>query len=74
MPLPDKIEAIKKITVPTTKKKLQNFLGLVNYYKDIWKHRSVFLTPISLMTSEQAKWNCSKECQKAFDIIKKVTF
>ena len=24
------------------------------------------------MTSEQAKWNCSKECHKTFDTIKKL--
>ena len=24
------------------------------------------------MTSKQAKWNCSKECQKAYDTIKKL--
>ena len=40
----------------------------------MWKHRSGILTPLSGMTSKQAKckWNWSKECQKAFDTIKKL--
>ena len=32
MPLPDKVEAIKNIAVPTTKKQLQSFIGLINLY------------------------------------------
>ena len=72
MPLPDKVEAIKNIAVPTTKKQLRSFIGLINYYRDMWQHRSGILTPLSSMTSKQAKWNWSKECQKAFDTIKKL--
>ena len=72
MPLPDKVEAIKNIAVPTTKKQLRSFIGLINYYRDMWKHRSGILTPLSSMTSKQAKWNWNEECQKAFDTIKKV--
>ena len=39
MPLPDKLEAIKNIAVPNTKKQLRSFIGLINYYKHIWQHR-----------------------------------
>ena len=38
MPLPDKVEAIKDIAVPTTKKQLRSFIGLINYYRDMWQH------------------------------------
>ena len=38
----------------------------------MWNHRSGILTPLSSMTSKQAKWNWNKECQKAFDTIEKV--
>ena len=72
MPLPDKVEAIKNIAVPKTKKQLRSFIGLINYYRDMWKQRSSILTPLSSMTSKQAKWNWSKECQKAFDTIKRL--
>ena len=38
----------------------------------MWQHRSEILTPLSSMTSKQAKWNWSKECQKTFDTMKKL--
>ena len=69
MPLPDKV-AIKNIAVPTAKKQLQNFIGLINYCRDMWKDGSGILTPLSDMTSKQAKWNWRKKYQKAFDAIK----
>ena len=43
----------------------------MNYFRQIWNHRSKILTPLSSMTSKQDKWNLIKECQKAFDTIKK---
>ena len=70
MPLPDIVEAIKNITVPTTKKQLQSIIGLINYNRDMWKQWSVISTLLSSMTSKQ--WNWSKEYKKAFDTIKKL--
>ena len=70
MPLPDKVEAIKNIAVPTSKNQLQSFIGLINYYREMWKHRSGILTPLSSMTSKEAKWNCIIKCQKVFDKLK----
>ena len=61
MPLPDKVEAIKSIAVPKTKRQLRSFIGLINYYRDMWKHRSGILTPLFSMTSKQAKRKWSKE-------------
>ena len=72
MPLPDKVEAIKNIAVPITKKQLRSFIGLIIYYTDMWQHRSEKVTRLSSMTSKQAKWDWSKECWKAFDTIKQL--
>ena len=38
----------------------------------MWQHRSKMLTPLSSMTSKQAKWNWSKEYQKNLDTINKL--
>ena len=35
--------------------KLQTFIGLINYDRYMWKHRSGILIPLSSMTSKQAK-------------------
>ena len=55
MPLPDNIEATKNIAVPITKKQLKSFIGEISYDRDMWQHRSKILTPLSIMTSKQAK-------------------
>ena len=72
MPLPDKVQAIQNLAVPTTKKQLRSFIGVINYYRDMWIHRSDVLTPLTSMTSKQAKWKWDDKCQKAFDTIKKI--
>ena len=46
-------------------------IGLINCCRDMWQHRSEIISPLSRMTSKQAKCSWSKECQKAFDTIKK---
>ena len=52
MPLSDKVEAIKNIAVPTTKKPLRSFIGLLYYFRDMWQYRSETLTPLSSVTSK----------------------
>ena len=71
MPLPDKVQTIKDIAVPSNKKQLTNFLGGINYYRDMWKHRSDILNPLTKMTSKQAIWNWTEEQQKAFEHMNK---
>ena len=40
MPLPDKVQAIKYIAIPTKKKGLRSFIVVMNYHRDMWEHRS----------------------------------
>jgi len=35
-PVLDKVKAIMKIDEPKTRKELQSFIGVVNYYRDMW--------------------------------------
>ena len=35
-PLPDKVKAILKIAEPKNRKELRSFIGIVNYYQDMW--------------------------------------
>ena len=46
-PLMKKVEAIQNLTAPKTHKELCRFIGLVNYYRDMWPHRSEVLVPLS---------------------------
>ena len=50
MPLPAKVQAIKDIAVPNNKRKLiRSFIGIINYYRDMWKRRLDTLTPLTQM-------------------------
>ena len=56
MPTPQKVQAIQNIAVPTKKKQLRSFIGMINYYKDMWIRRSDILAPLAKLTSKEAKW------------------
>ena len=64
------MDAIHKILPPTTKKELRHFIGLVNYYRDMWPKRSELLVPLAALTSKTTKWQWNDEHQKAFEAMK----
>jgi hypothetical protein len=45
-PIRNKVEAILNIKLPKTRKhnKIRQFIGIVNYYRDMWFRRSELLT------------------------------
>jgi hypothetical protein len=66
-PTTNKVNAISNIATPTTKKELRAFIGMVNYYRDMWIRRSH-----AALTSKTAKWVWGAEEQKAFDTMKRI--
>jgi hypothetical protein len=69
-PTTKKVEAIMNIAIPTTRKHLRSFIGMVNYYRDMWPKRSDILAPLSALTSGKQKFKWTDECQAAFDNMK----
>ena len=67
-----KVEAIRNLAPPKTRKQLRSFIGMVNYYRDMWPKRSHLLAPLSSLTSKNVKFKWTEEHQKAFDEIKTV--
>ena len=61
-----------QLNPPKTKRQLRHFLGMVNYYRDLWRKRSHILAPLTNMVSSAAKWVWGKEQQAAFDDMKRV--
>lgn len=49
-----KIEAIKKTAPPKSKKESRSFIGLVNYYRDVWIRRSDVLAPLAKISGKNA--------------------
>ena len=71
-PLPDKVHAIMKIAEPTNKKQLRGFIGIVNYYRDMWIRRSHVLAPLARLTSKTVVWKWTEVESKAFNDMKKI--
>jgi hypothetical protein len=61
---------------PTSLKLLQGFIGIVNYYRDMWPHRLHILAPLTATTGAPKKgekhppFQWTPEMQKAFDQMK----
>jgi hypothetical protein len=51
----NKFEAILNIKVPKTRKELLQFIGIVNYYRDMWFRRSELLARFHWLASHQAR-------------------
>jgi hypothetical protein len=49
------VEAIMRLTPPTTKRQLRRFLGMINYYCAMWQHKSHKLASITAMSSTKTK-------------------
>jgi hypothetical protein len=71
-PVSKKVEAIKNIAPPKTQRELRRFIGIVNYYRDMWIRRSDVLAPLSKLTSKTVKWQWTTVEQKAFDTMKRI--
>ncbi len=72
MPLTKKVDAIHAMEHPTTRKQLRRFIGVVNYYRDMWPHRADILAPLSKLTSPNVKFKWTDVEQQAFDKMKKI--
>ena len=66
------MEAISRILPPKNKRQLRRFLGMVNYYRDMWKQRSHILAPLSQLVSKTIKWEWTQKQQTAFEEAKKM--
>jgi Reverse transcriptase (RNA-dependent DNA polymerase) len=55
-PVYNKVEAILKIKAPTTRKEPRQFIGIVNYYRDMWFRRCELLAPLTSLTSNSVKF------------------
>ncbi len=75
-PRKKKIDAVLKMEAPKTLKELRGFIGMVNYYRDMWPHGAHILTQLMLQTGApkkgqpQQKYVWTEEMQAAFNQMK----
>jgi hypothetical protein len=51
-PQPKKVQAILALNPPNNVKELRHFLGMVQYYPDMWARRSEMLAPLTDLMGE----------------------
>ena len=71
-PMPKKVDAILNMAEPKNRKQLRGFVGLVNYYRDMWRRRSHVLAPLTSLTSKNVPWRWGADERKAFAETKKI--
>ena len=54
-PINAKVISINNIATPTTCKQLRKFIEMVDFYRDIWIHRSHVMAPLTQLTSNKVK-------------------
>ena len=71
-PMPKKVKAIMDIAEPRNRRELRSFIGIVNYYRDMWIRRSHVLAPLASLTSKKTKWEWGPAQSKAFQMAKRI--
>ena len=70
-PLPEKVEAIRATTRPTTVKELQRFLGMVGYYRKFLPKAAIHLFHLfEALKGKPKKLEWTADCQESFDKTK----
>jgi cleavage and polyadenylation specificity factor subunit 1 len=71
-PQAKKVQAILNIAPPKTTTQLRRFLGMVNYYRDMWRRRSHLTAPLTQYASGKRKLKWTPELQECFEGIKRI--
>jgi hypothetical protein len=74
-----KVQAILAIKLPNNVKELRHFLGMVQYYRDMWAKRSEMLASLSDLVGEcgETKTTCKNKVKKKpwqWDLIQQEAF
>jgi hypothetical protein len=82
-PQSNKVQAILAVQPPKNVKELRHFLGMVQYYRDLWARRSEMLAPLTSLVGEcgqtkvsrakgtkKVPWHWDEVHQRALDLVK----
>ena len=58
--LSNKVQAILMIQLPKGVNQLHHFLGMVQYYRDLWARRSEMLAPLTSLVGECGQTKTTK--------------
>lgn len=69
-PDPEKVSAIENFPTPKTKKQVQSFLGICNYYRRFIKNFSTIACPLTDLTRKHASFIWDPRCDHAMTALK----
>ena len=67
-----KVKCIKEYPVPLNVKQLQQFLGMVGFYRNFCKNFSHIATPLTNLLKKGKQFLWSEDCNKAFIVLKNI--
>jgi hypothetical protein len=65
-PQKDKIQGILNMSEPRNQKDVRRFVGLVNFYRDLYPKRAEILAPLTSLCGKNIKFKWEKEHEEAF--------
>lgn len=69
-PVGAKVEAIVNFSVPSSRRELKRFLGMVGYYRSFCKNFATVAVPLTNLLSPKIPFVWTESCQVAFDNLK----
>ena len=67
---PSKTEKVAEWPVPSTKREVQQFLGLANYYRKFVQDFASIAKPLHRLTEKNVRFSWTLDCQKAFELLR----
>ena len=67
---PDKVHVIRNMVPPKCVREVRSFIGICSYYRRFIPNLSAIAKPLINLTKKFAKFEWTKECQIAFDVLK----
>jgi len=71
-PQPDKIQGILNMQQPKTQKDIRRFVGMVNFYRDLYPQRAATLAPLTDLCGQKRKFVWGPEQESAFQKMKDI--
>ncbi len=69
-PQAKKIDAIQRIATPKNKKQLRQFLGMINYYREMIPNKTMIANPLNKLTSKKEPFVWTTAANKVFQQLK----
>lgn len=70
-PDPEKLRAVSDFRVPRSRRDVQSFLGLCNYYRRFIRDFANIARPLTDLTRKQVTFHWDDDCNRAFEALKR---